>query len=140
MMEILLIEDNTGDIRLVKEGLKLSENHSNMTVIEDGNQAIAYLLNAGSSLKLPRPDLIILDLNLPGKDGHEILRFLKTDDRFKTIPVVVFSDSEAVTDIAEVYDMYANCFIIKPRDSSVFVKYIASIDNFWSNTVRIPTA
>jgi chemotaxis family two-component system response regulator Rcp1 len=139
-MEILLIEDNPGDIRLVKEGLKLSENLNNLTVIDDGNIAMDYLLKAGSSQKSPRPDLIILDLNLPGKNGHEILKYLKSEDRFKTIPIVVFSDSESIKDITEVYDMYANCFVIKPRDPSIFVKYIASIENFWSNTVRIPNA
>jgi DNA-binding response OmpR family regulator len=99
-----------------------------------------YLLIAGSSLKSPLPDLIILDLKLPGIDGHEILKFLKGDGRLRTIPVIVFSDSESVKDIANVYDMHANCFVIKPQDPDQFVKYIVSIDNFWSNTVRIPIA
>jgi chemotaxis family two-component system response regulator Rcp1 len=137
-MEILLIEDNPYDAGMVREGLMKSGNDSNLTVAEDGNKAMDLLLQSGSSFNSARPDLIILDLKLPGKDGRQLLEFLKTDDRFKTTPVVVLTDSQSLDDITEAYNLFANCFIIKPVNTDTFLKYIVAIDNFWTNTVRIP--
>jgi CheY-like chemotaxis protein len=139
-MEILLIEDNSEDVRLVQEALKVSGNKSNLTIEDDGKNAVNYLINSESALGATRPDLIILDLKLPGMSGRELLEFLKKDERFKTIPVVVMTDSDSVKEITEAYNLKANCYVIKPRDSALFMKYVISIDNFWSNTVIIPRA
>jgi chemotaxis family two-component system response regulator Rcp1 len=137
-MEILLIEDNTNDIRLVKEALEKSENPSNLNIATDGNSAIEYLVSSGSNIKLPRPDLIILDLKLPGKNGNEVLEFIKNNDHFLSIPVVILTDSKSTQDINETYNLHANCFVIKPLDPDMFTRYIVAIDNFWKNVVKVP--
>jgi chemotaxis family two-component system response regulator Rcp1 len=136
-MEILLIDDNSSDVMLFKKALKTVASESNLTVCEDGNKAMDYLLKAESDLNAVRPDLIILDLKLPGTHGLQILKFLKTDEILRRIPVIILTDSDSAEDITDAYNLFANCFIIKPRDSDVFMKYVEYIDNFWSTTVSI---
>lgn len=136
-MEILLIDDNSSDVMMFKRALDEVGSESKLTVCEDGNKAMDYLLKAESDLNAVRPDLIILDLNLPGISGLQLLKFLKTDKILTRIPVIVLTDSDSAQDITDAYNLFANCFIIKPRDSGVFMKYVEYIDNFWSTTVSI---
>jgi chemotaxis family two-component system response regulator Rcp1 len=138
-MEILLIDDNSGDIMMFRKALKTAGSESKLTVFEDGNKAMDYLVITGNELNAIRPDLIVLDLNLPGKHGLQLLKYLKTNEKLKRIPVIVLTDSDSTNDIADAYNLFANCFIIKPRDSDVFMKYVEYIDNFWSTTVSIAT-
>jgi len=136
-MEILLIDDNSSDVMLFRKALKAVASVSKLTVCEDGNKAMDYLLKAGSDLNAIRPDLIILDLKLPGISGLQLLKFLKTDKILRRIPVIILTDSGSAEDITDAYNLFANCFIIKPRDSDVFMKYVEYIDNFWSTIVSI---
>jgi chemotaxis family two-component system response regulator Rcp1 len=137
-MEIMLIEDNQGDVMMFRRALNAVESKSRLSVYEDGNKAMEYLLNLGTNLKTIRPELVVLDLKLPGKNGLELLKFLKTDDSLKRIPVIVMTDSDSAKDISDVYDLFANCFIIKPLDSDEYMKYIEYIDSFWSAVVKLP--
>lgn len=137
-MEILLIDDNSSDVVLIRKALRTTGSESKLTVKEDGRIAMDYLLTEANVLNYLRPDLIILDLELPGMDGLKLLEFLKTNIRLKRIPVVVLTDSNSVKDISDAYNLYANCFIIKPRDSDLFMKYVGYIDNFWSTVVKLP--
>jgi chemotaxis family two-component system response regulator Rcp1 len=137
-MEIMLIEDNQGDVMMFRRALNAVESKSRLSVYEDGNKAMEYLLNLGTDLKTIRPQLVVLDLKLPGKNGLELLKFLKTDDSLKRIPVIVMTDSDSAKDISDVYDLFANCFIIKPLDSDEYMKYIEYIDSFWSAVVKLP--
>lgn len=136
-MEILLIDDNSSDVMLFRKALKAVASESELTVCEDGNKGMDYLLKAASDLNAIRPDLIILDLKLPGISGLQLLKFLKTDKILRRIPVIILTDSDLAKDITDAYNLFANCFIIKPRDSDVFMKYVEYIYNFWSTTVSI---
>jgi two-component system response regulator len=136
-MEILLIDDNTSDVMMFRRALNAVGSESKLTICEDGNKAMDYLLKAESDLNAVRPDLIILDLNLPGISGLQLLKFLKTDKILTRIPVIILTDSDSAQDITDAYNLFANCFIIKPRDSDLFMKYVEYIDNFWSTTVSI---
>ena len=138
MVEILLIEDNPGDIRLVKEVFKDAKLNNNLQVALDGEEAIKMLRQEGEYFKAPRPDLILLDLNLPKKNGREVLREIKEDDELKCIPVVILTTSNAEEDLIETYKHDANCYITKPVDLDEFIKVVKSIQNFWLEIVKLP--
>ena len=137
-IEILLVEDNPGDARLAKEALKESKLTNNLHIADDGVEALDFLHKVGKYAKMPRPDLIILDLNLPRKDGREVLADIKTDDNLKRIPVVILTISRAEEDILKSYNLHANCFISKPIDLDQFMKVVKSIEDFWLTIVKLP--
>ena len=137
-IEILLVEDNPGDAWLAKEALKDSKLMNTLNIAEDGVEAMNFLHQTGKYSKMPRPDLIILDLNLPKKDGREVLAEIKTDDDLKRIPVVILTISKAEEDILKSYNLHANCFITKPLDLDQFMKVVKSIEDFWLTIVKLP--
>ncbi len=137
-VEILLIEDNPGDVRLTIEALKESKIINNLNVVEDGIEAILYLKKDNKYKDKPRPDLIILDLNLPKKDGREVLGEIKSDDNLKQIPVVILTTSEAEEDIIKTYELHANCYITKPVNMEQFIKVVKSVGDFWFSIVMLP--
>ncbi|MBD1823125.1 response regulator [Cyanobacteria bacterium FACHB-DQ100] len=137
-VEILLIEDNPGDVRLTEEVLKEGKIFSRLSVVEDGVQAIDFLHHQGRFARVPRPDLILLDLNLPRKSGREVLEEIKLSSDFRRIPVVVLTTSQAEEDILRAYDFHANCYITKPIDLEQFIKVVRSIEAFWLTTVKLP--
>lgn len=137
-LEILLIEDNPGDVRLTSIALKRSKILINLNVVQDGIKALAYLRNEGEFMDAIRPDLIFLDLNLPGLDGREVLAEIKNDPALSSIPVVVLTCSNAEEDILRSYALHANCFITKPVDLNQFIKIVSTIEDFWFTVVRLP--
>jgi CheY-like chemotaxis protein len=137
-IEILLVEDNPGDSRLAKEALKESKLKNNLYVAEDGVEAMNFLYKTGKYSKMPRPDLVILDLNLPKKDGREVLAEIKNDDNLKRIPVVILTISKAEEDILKTYNLHANCYVTKPLDLDQFMKVVRSIEDFWLTIVKLP--
>jgi two-component system response regulator len=137
-IEILLVEDNPGDIRLTTEALKEQKIYNKLNVVTDGVEAMAFLKKEGKYADAARPDLILLDLNLPKKDGREVLKEIKTDDKLKTIPVVVLTVSKSEEDILKSYNLHANCYISKPVDLSQFMKVAKSIQEFWFTMVKLP--
>ena len=137
-VEILLVEDNPGDVRLTIEALKESKILNNLNVVDDGIEAMAYLNKEGKYKDRPHPDLIILDLNLPRKDGREVLEEIKEHKKFKRIPIVILTISEAEEDILKTYQLHANCFITKPVDINQFTKVVKSVSNFWFSIVKLP--
>jgi len=134
LVEILLVEDNPGDQRLTREALREGKIRNNLTIIEDGESAIEYLCNNPASL----PDLILLDLNLPRKDGREVLQVIKNNDNLMRIPVVILTTSQAEEDIIRAYNLRANCYITKPIDFDQFIKVIKAIEEFWFTIVKLP--
>ncbi len=138
-IRILLVEDNPGDVRLTVESLNQSKIRNSMNVVEDGMEAMAFLRREGKYADVPRPDLVLLDLNLPKKDGREVLEEIKTDDELKRIPVVVLTTSQAEEDILRAYGLNANCYITKPVDLEQFVKVVNSIEEFWLSIVKLPS-
>lgn len=136
--EILLVEDNPGDIRLTIEAFKGSSIKSNLNYVMDGEDAIKYLNKQGSYEEAVRPDIILLDLNLPKKDGREVLTVVKKDPNLKSIPIIILTTSNAHSDIVKTYDLQANCYITKPVDFDQFTVIIKSIEDFWLNTVSLP--
>ncbi|MBA3457032.1 MAG: response regulator [Deltaproteobacteria bacterium] len=138
-IEILLVEDNPGDVRLTQEALREGKVKNNLHVARDGVEALAYLRREGPYKDAVRPDLVLLDLNLPKKDGREVLAEIKSDPKLKMLPVVVLTTSSAETDIVGTYSQYANCYITKPVDLEQFVKVVKSIDDFWLTVVRLPS-
>ena len=137
-VEILLVEDNPGDVRLTEEVLMEGKVRNNLQVVEDGVEAMAFLRRENNYAEAPRPDLILLDLNLPKKDGREVLQEIKEDGEFKCIPVVVLTTSEADEDILRSYDLAANCYITKPVDLDQFIRVIKTIETFWLTIVKLP--
>lgn len=137
-IEILLVEDNAGDARLTLEAFKEGRVLNRITVMQDGVQALAYLRRQGPYAAVRLPDLILLDLNLPRMSGREVLTHIKSDERLKSIPVVVLTTSEDEQDIARAYSQHANCYITKPVDLEQFLRVIQSIENFWLTLVRLP--
>lgn len=135
---ILLVEDNPGDIRLTKEALKDSKLHNELHVAEDGFQAMEFLQRKGIYSDAPRPDIILLDLNLPGKDGRQVLEEIKNDEQLRRIPVVILTTSSDEKDILASYNLYANCYITKPINLNQFVHIVQSIEDFWFSIVRLP--
>jgi len=138
-VEILLVEDNPGDVRLTQEALKESKVTNNLSVAEDGVEALAFLKREGQYADAPRPDLLLLDLNLPKKDGRELLEEIKADENLKRIPVVVLTTSKAEEDILRMYDQHANCYITKPIDFDQFIDVVKSIQDFWLTIVKLPS-
>lgn len=139
-VNILLVEDNPADVRLTKEALKESKVHNNLAVATDGIEALAYLRRQGKYADSFMPDLILLDLNLPKKDGREVLAEIKADDSLKSIPVVVLTSSQAERDIVKAYNLHANCYITKPVDLEQFIQVVKSVQDFWFVIVKLPTA
>jgi len=137
-VEILLVEDNPGDVRLTQEALKDNKVHNHLHIVTDGVEALAFLRGEGRYAGSPRPDLILLDLNLPRKDGREVLAEIKADERFRRIPVVVLTTSKAEEDILRAYDLSANCYITKPVDFDQFIRVVRSIEDFWLAMVKLP--
>jgi two-component system, chemotaxis family, response regulator Rcp1 len=137
-IEVLLVEDSPGDVRLTREAFKDAKVHINLHVASDGAKAIAFLKREGEYAKAPRPDLILLDLNLPKKDGREVLGEIKQDSSLKTIPVVILTTSSSEADILRSYQLHANCYITKPVGLEGFLTVVRSIDSFWLSVVRLP--
>jgi CheY-like chemotaxis protein len=137
-IEVLLVEDSPGDIRLTREAFKDAKVHINLNIASDGIEAMAFLKREGKHANAPRPDLILLDLNLPKKDGREVLSELKESQAFKSIPVVILTTSESEADIHGSYQHHANCYITKPVDLEGFLKVVKSIDSFWLSVVKLP--
>jgi len=137
-IEILLVEDNPGDQRLTIEALKDGRISNNLSIVDDGEAAISFLGKEGSYSDAPRPDLILLDLNLPKKDGREVLKFIKGDEKLRQIPVVILTTSSDSDDIAKAYDCNANCYITKPVDFDQFMKIVKQIEDFWFTIVKLP--
>jgi len=137
-IEILLVEDNPGDVRMAVEALKDCRVHNNLSVVEDGVEALAFLRGQNRYAGCPRPDLILLDLNLPRKDGHQVLAEIKADGDLRQIPVVVLTTSENERDVNKAYDLNANCYITKPSGLEQFVAVMKSIQYFWSMVVQLP--
>jgi chemotaxis family two-component system response regulator Rcp1 len=139
-IEILLVEDNPGDIRLTQEAFRDGKVANNMSVVTDGDEAMTFLRHEGEYSEAPRPDIILLDLNLPKKDGREVLAELKQDPNLRRIPVIVLTTSKAEQDILNSYDMHANCYITKPIDLEEFIKLVEGIGGFWLMVVKLPPA
>ena len=137
-MNVLLVEDNPGDVRLTREALKDAKMHLNLHVASDGMEAMEFLRREGRYHESPRPDLVLLDLNLPRKDGRAVLEEIKTDDALKSIPVVVLTTSSSDVDIQRSYMLHANCYIAKPVDMEGFLTVVRSIDDFWLSVVKLP--
>lgn len=138
LIEILLVEDNPGDIRLTQEALKDTKVLNNLSVVVDGVEAMSFLNKEGKYADAVRPDLILLDLNLPKKDGREVLEEIKADESLHTIPVVVLTVSQSEQDIVKSYDLHANCYIAKPINLDQFVEVVKAIDDFWFSIVKLP--
>jgi CheY-like chemotaxis protein len=137
-VEILLVEDNPGDERLTREALKEGKVYSNLHWAKDGVEALEFLRRQGRFRDAPRPDIILLDLNLPKKDGREVLSEIKADDALKQIPVVVLTTSKAEEDVVRSYQLHANCYVTKPVDLEKFIVVVQSIDRFWLTVVTLP--
>lgn len=137
-IEILLVEDNPGDVRLTREALKEGKVYSNLHTVKDGVEAMEFLRRQGKFKDAPRPDIILLDLNLPKKDGREVLEEIKTDDQLKRIPVVVLTTSKVEEDVLKTYNLHANCYVTKPVDLEKFMVVVKSIDVFWLTVVTLP--
>jgi two-component system, chemotaxis family, response regulator Rcp1 len=139
-VEILMVEDNPGDVRLTKEALKEGKVYNNLHWAKDGVEALEFLRREGEHANAPRPDIILLDLNLPKKDGREVLSVIKSDDQLKHIPVVVLTTSKAEEDVLRSYELHANCYVTKPVDLDKFIVVVQSIDRFWLTVVTLPPA
>lgn len=138
-VEMLLVEDNPGDARLAMEALKDAKVNNNLNWVKDGVEAMTFLRRQGEYTDAPRPDVILLDLNLPKKDGREVLADIKGDDDLRRIPVVILTVSSAEEDIMKTYNLHANCYIQKPLDLGQFIEVVKSIENFWLSIVKLPT-
>jgi CheY-like chemotaxis protein len=137
-IEVLLVEDSPGDVRLTKEALKDAKVHISLHVAPDGIQAMSFLKREGIHADAPRPDLILLDLNLPRKDGRAVLKEIKESSDFMTIPVVILTTSASRMDVMQSYKLHANCYITKPVALAGFLKAVQGIDNFWLSIVKLP--
>tara|TARA_R110002126_G_scaffold10615_9_gene48890 strand:+ start:553 stop:1011 length:459 start_codon:yes stop_codon:yes gene_type:complete len=137
-IEILLVEDNPADVRLTEEGFKQLKVINNLHIVRDGDEALEFVFQRSGYADAPRPDIVLLDLNLPGTSGHEVLSIIKGSETHSTIPVVVLTSSESESDIAQSYSRHANCFITKPVSFSGFVDIVKRIDDFWFSIVRLP--
>ena len=138
VVDILLVEDNPGDVRLTREAMMEAKIHNQLQVVSDGVEAMAFLRRQGPYANAVRPHLILLDLNLPRKDGREVLAEVKQDPDLRRIPVVILTTSEAETDILKAYDLHANCYIAKPVDIEQFLTVVKSIEDFWITIVKLP--
>lgn len=136
---MLLVEDNPGDARLAMEALKDAKVHNNLHWVQDGVEAMDFLRRKGNYSDAPRPDVILLDLNLPKKDGREVLADVKADEDLRRIPVVILTISDAEEDVIKTYNLHANCYIRKPIDLDQFVAVVKAIEDFWLTIVKLPT-
>jgi CheY-like chemotaxis protein len=139
-IEILLVEDNPGDVRLTRELLSASRIRNTLHAVSNGVEAMAYLRRTGRYAVAPRPDLVLLDLNLPRKDGREVLAEMKQDQELRRIPVVVLTGSKAEEDVLRTYDLHANCYVTKPIGLDSFASVIQAIEDFWLSTAKLPPA
>jgi chemotaxis family two-component system response regulator Rcp1 len=139
-IEILLVEDNPGDVQLMIEAFREGKSNNNLNVVEDGKEALAFLHREEKYADAPRPDLILLDLNLPKKDGREVLAEIKADENLRRIPVVVLTTSQTEDDVLRTHDLHANFYIAKPVDMEQFIKMVRSIEDFWLTIVKLPAA
>lgn len=137
-IEVLLVEDNPGDVRLTREALKGSKVLNNLHVVENGEDALFFVRQQGAHINAPRPDLILLDLNLPKKDGREVLSIIKADENLKRIPIVILTTSQDEEDVLRAYNLNANCYVTKPMDFDQFIKVVRMIDEFWLTIVKLP--
>lgn len=137
-IHILLVEDNPGDVRLTREALDEAKVRNKISVVQDGVEALAFLYQEGEYANAPHPDLILLDLNLPRKDGREVLAEIKADEGLRRIPVVILTSSEAEKDIVKAYDLHANAYISKPVELEQFIHVVKSIEDFWVEIVKLP--
>ncbi len=137
-IQILMVEDNPDDVELTVEALKDARVANHLTVVQDGEEALSYLRCRGKYAQAVRPDLILLDLNMPRKNGRDVLRDIKNDPKLKRIPVVILTTSQAEEDILHTYDLHANCYITKPVDFNQFLKVVRSIEDFWLTVVKLP--
>ena len=137
-MEVLLVEDSPGDVRLTREALKEGKVRNNLNVVSDGVEAMEYLRREGQYAGALRPDIVLLDLNMPRKDGREVLAEMKEDHSLKRIPVVILTTSEAEQDILRTYDLHANCYLTKPVDLDQFISIVKSVEDFWLTIVKLP--
>lgn len=140
LAEILLVEDNEGDIELAREAFQEAKIRNNLHVAEDGDTALDYLFKRNGNENVNTPDIVLLDLNLPGTDGREVLETIKADKALKRVPVIVLTSSSADKDIVESYDLHANCYIVKPVDAVKFMDVVQRVENFWVDIVCLPTA
>jgi CheY-like chemotaxis protein len=138
-IEVLLVEDDPGDVLLIREAFEFNKVHNNLNVVSDGEQALAYLRREGEHAEALRPDLVLLDLNLPRKDGREVLAEVKQDAELRTIPIVVLTTSEAEEDVLKSYQLHANAYVTKPVDFERFVSIVRQIDDFFVSVVRLPS-
>ena len=138
VVDILLVEDSREDVELTKEALKEGKLANTLHVVKDGVEAMDFLRKNGKYSGEKRPDLILLDLNLPKKNGHEVLAEIKQDEELKIIPVAILTTSESEADVMKTYKMHANCYITKPVDLNQFIKVVQSIEDFWFSIVRLP--
>jgi CheY-like chemotaxis protein len=138
VLGVLLVEDNPGDVRLVREGLRDIKAHTALDVVMDGEDAMRFLRRQGQYAGARRPDLIVLDLNLPKKDGREVLAEIKQDEALRSIPVIVLTTSDAEDDIRKAYELNANCYLAKPMDLECFLDLIKSMADFWLTIVKLP--
>ena len=136
--EMLLVEDNPGDVRLVREALREGQMPCHLNVAKDGMEATEFLWRRGTHRDAPRPDLILLDLNLPGKNGREVLKELKADPELCSIPVAVFTSSTAPSDLNKAYQLHANCYIRKPSDLDEYMSIVRAIEYFWTSIATLP--
>jgi chemotaxis family two-component system response regulator Rcp1 len=136
--EVLLVEDSPGDVRLTKEAFRDANSSVHLHVVSDGVEAMAFLRREGAQVRAPRPDLILLDLNLPKMDGREVLANIKEDASLKTIPTVILTTSEAEADILKSYQLQANCYLSKPAQLDAFESLVKSINDFWLTKVKLP--
>ena len=137
-VNILLVEDNPGDVLLTREAFREGCYFPNLSVVEDGEEALQFLRCSGKYADAERPDLILLDLNLPRKDGREFLAEVKQDPELRLIPVIVLTISEAEQDIRRAYRLHANCYLTKPLEMDTFIKKVRSVEDFWLKIVRLP--
>lgn len=137
-VNILLVEDNLGDVRLTQEALKEGKVLNNLSIARDGEEAVDFLRRQGKYANAVRPDLILLDLNMPKKDGRAVLTDIKNDEELRDIPVVVLTTSVAEQDILKAYNLHANCYITKPVDLGQFIEVVKSINEFWFSVVKLP--
>jgi len=137
--EFLLVEDNPGDVRLTCEALTESKVKNNLSIVGDGMEAMAFLRREGTYADAPRPDVILLDLNLPKKNGLEVLAEIKADANLKRIPVVIITSSEAEQDVLRTYDLHVNCYVNKPVDLEQFIRVVQSVETFWLTIVKLPS-
>jgi CheY-like chemotaxis protein len=138
-IEVLLVEDDPGDVLLIQEAFEFNKVHNNLSIVADGEQALAYLRREGQYAGAARPDLVLLDLNLPRKDGREVLAEAKGDPSLRTIPIVVLTTSEAEEDVLRSYHLHANAYVTKPVDFERFVAIVRQIDDFFVSVVRLPS-